>query len=556
MRLTYNELIRSTTEEYLKGVDPSGSPEPAVIESELLEATNKAIEEYNMGPRDPNAPDGAPLKDAYPEQKKPDERIRKLKELVPRQLALILKHVHHAKLISWSEDGGDGNYDIGVYRYDGDSAGIYDTRGDNLERLIRRYDATISRRNVEEVVAIMRAECPVVSPCSDADLVAVNNGVYDYRNKLLLEFDPEFVFISKIETNYVEGAPNPVYRNEDGTTWDVVSWMDSLSDDPEVVDLLWRLLGAVVRPNVAWNKSAWLYSTLGNNGKGTFCTLARNLCGKGAWASIPIKAFADEFKLEALTRVSAIITDENDTGTYLDDAAALKSIITGDPFLMNRKFKDPRSVRFRGFMIQCVNALPKLRDKSESLYRRLLVIPFEKRFEGRERKYIKNDYLNRSEVLEYVLFRILSETDYYELSEPAACRRLLSEYREVNDPVRQFLQDVLPEASWDLLPWGFLHDLYRQWTKRVNPSDRTQSKVSFVKEVRGLLSEIDGWEATSNPVRSANKMSWPEPLIIEYGVFEWMDKTYVGSDVNRRALPVVKERYEGIVRVPSRGGAT
>lgn len=252
MRLTYNELIRSTTEEYLKGIDPSGSPEPAVIEGELLEATDKAIEEYNMGPRDPNAPDGAPLKDAYPEQKKPDERIRKLKELVPRQLALILKHVHHAKLISWSEDGDDGNYDIGVYRYDGDSAGIYDTRGDNLERLIRRYDATISRRNVEEVVAIMRAECPVVSPCSDADLVAVNNGVYDYRNKLLLEFDPEFVFISKIETNYVEGAPNPVYRNEDGTTWDVVSWMDSLSDDPEVVDLLWRLLGAVVRPNVAW----------------------------------------------------------------------------------------------------------------------------------------------------------------------------------------------------------------------------------------------------------------------------------------------------------------
>ena len=112
--------------------------------------------------------------------------------------------MHHAKLISWSEDGGDGNYDIGVYRYDGDSAGIYDTRGDNLERLIRRYDATISRRNVEEVVAIMRAECPVVSPCSDADLVAVNNGVYDYRNKLLFEFDPEFVFISKIETNSSE----------------------------------------------------------------------------------------------------------------------------------------------------------------------------------------------------------------------------------------------------------------------------------------------------------------------------------------------------------------
>ena len=99
--------------------------------------------------------------------------------------------------------------------------------------------------------------------------------------------------------------------------------------------------------------------------------------------------------LEPLSRVSAIITDENDTGTFVDDAAALKLIITHDPFLMDRKFKDPRSVLFNGFMVQCVNELPKLRDKSESLYRRLLVIPFEKRFEGCERKYIKDDYLKR-----------------------------------------------------------------------------------------------------------------------------------------------------------------
>ena len=72
--------------------------------------------------------------------------------------------------------------------------------------------------------------------------------------------------------------------------------------------------------------------------------------------------------LEPLTRVSAIITDENDTGTYLDDAAALKSIITGDPFLVDRKFKDAVSLKFNGFMIQCINELPKLRDKTDSMY--------------------------------------------------------------------------------------------------------------------------------------------------------------------------------------------
>lgn len=85
---------------------------------------------------------------------------------------------------------------------------------------------------------------------------------------------------------------------------------------------------------------------------------------------------------------SVIITDENDTGTFVDDAASLKSIITGDPFQMNRKNRDPRDVLFNGFMVQCVNEIPRVRDKSESMLRRLLVIPFEKRFEGCERKYI------------------------------------------------------------------------------------------------------------------------------------------------------------------------
>lgn len=147
-----------------------------------------------------------------------------------------------------------------------------------------------------------------------------------------------------------------------------------------------------------------------------------------------LKNFSEPFMLEPLTRVSAVITDENDTGTFVDDAAALKSVITGDPFQLNRKHKAPRNVLFRGFMIQCVNELPKLRDKSESMYRRLLVIPFDKRFQGCERKYIKDDYLNRQDVLEYVLYRVLAETDYYELAEPDACSALLDDFRVANDP--------------------------------------------------------------------------------------------------------------------------
>ncbi len=113
------------------------------------------------------------------------------------------------------------------------------------------------------------------------------------------------------------------------------------------MQLLWEMLGASIRQGQSCNESAWLYSETGNNGKGTYCTLMRTLCGDDAWASVPLKALGEQFMLEPLMRVSAVITDENDTSTYLDDAAALKSIITGDPFLLNRKFKAATTARAR-----------------------------------------------------------------------------------------------------------------------------------------------------------------------------------------------------------------
>ncbi len=551
-KLTYNGLLQAVTNDYLLGIDFDMVPSPAQVESQLLQATNNAIEEYNMGPRDPNAPPNAPLKDAYPDAKPPGERVRKLRALVPWQVAQIIKRLHHAKCVCWMNTGDDGNYDIGIYQTDGDLEGIYDTSQDALERVIRKYHTTITSRDIAEVIGVLRAECERVTCCSNRDYIAVNNGIFDYKSKVLMPFAPSYVFTSKSSVDYVEGAPNPVIHNdEDGTDWDVVSWMNDLSDDPEVTCLLWEMLGAAIRPGVSWNRSAWLYSETGNNGKGTYCTLMRNLCGSNAWASVPLKAFGEQFMLEPLMRVSAIITDENDTSTYLDDAAALKSIITGDPFLLNRKFKDPRTMRFRGFMVQCVNAYPRLRDRSESMYRRLLVVPFNKRFEGRERKYIKSDYLYRKEVLEYVLFHVLYEMDYYELSVPAVCGEALNEYKVFNDPVREFCDEILPQAAWDLLPWTFLHDLYKCWMADNQPQGRPEGSRAFKSRVLSIIDQYSEWSDSIVSVRTGTKMDAPEPLILEYDVTKWMNKDYKGQDRMKLCTVDPKVNYRGLVRDPS-----
>ena len=69
--MTENGLIRTVTEEYLAGIDVDIRPAPEDVERELLQATNNAIERTTC-PRDPSAPVGASLNDAYPDQKKGD----------------------------------------------------------------------------------------------------------------------------------------------------------------------------------------------------------------------------------------------------------------------------------------------------------------------------------------------------------------------------------------------------------------------------------------------------------------------------------------------------
>jgi putative DNA primase/helicase len=255
--------------------------------------------------------------------------------------------------------------------------------------------------------------------------------------------------------------------------------------------------------------------------------------------------------LEPLTRASAIIVDENDVGTFIDKAGNLKSVITNDVIAINRKFKTPISFQFNGFMVQCLNEFPKIKDKSDSFYRRQLFIPMTKCFTGAERKYIKNEYLHRQDVLEYILKRVL-EMNYYSLSEPNSCTKALIEYKEFNDPVRQFWDELRTEFVWDLLPFTFLYDLYKSWFKLNSPSGTVLGKTTFVNDLLQIIKGDKMWYCLSKDYQtktSSTNIGDSEPLIIEYGLTDWMSKSYKGNNPVRLAeFDTPKVNYRGILR--------
>jgi putative DNA primase/helicase len=278
----------------------------------------------------------------------------------------------------------------------------------------------------------------------------------------------------------------------------------------------------------------------------------RSLCGDGSYAAIPLVDFSKQFALEPLTRATAIIVDENDVGTFIDKAANLKAVITNDVIPIDRKFKTPISYQFYGFMVQCLNEFPRIKDRSDSFYRRQLFIPFDKCFTGRERKYIKNDYLHRPEVLEYVLYKVLT-MNFYTLSEPESCKAALDEYKDYNDPVRQFLDEMLPQFVWDLVPFSFLYELYKAWFKKNSPSGSIQGRTTFVNDVCAAIQGNGEWYCQDRKaaIRPGSKMQASEHLIAEYDLKEWMNPSYTGGDVDQICRPRLKSTYNGLLRYTS-----
>lgn len=465
---------------------------------------------------------------------------------------ILIRRYRFARIPAGNIASKNGKYDE-VYYYcnKGPQEGIYVSAMVWLDRIVLEMNRTFGEKDCDRVYFLLLRKCEVLYRTTDRSLIAVNNGIFDYDTKQLLPFSEDYVFTSKSSVDYKSDAKNVVIHNDDdGTDWDLESWFKSIHDNPEVQTLLWQILGAIIRPNVSWNKTAWLYSRVGNNGKGSLCKLMRGICGEGNHASIPIDAFGKDFLLEHLPSVSAVITDENDVGIYIDKAANFKAVVTGDIIQINIKHGSPLQCQFRGFMVQCINELPKAKDTTDSFFRRQLVIPMTKKFTGIERKYIKDDYLERQEVLEYALYRVLN-MNYYELDEPKECLEALSDYKSENNPVLQYYEEFFDEFQWDFLPFGFLYDLYKSWMERTNPNGRALSKNNFISELTLLLDPLLFEVYAKNRVMPGRNISFiSEPLIEQYDLQDWMAKYYKGADRSKKCRPdVIKSSYRGIKRL-------
>jgi putative DNA primase/helicase len=416
----------------------------------------------------------------------------------------------------------------------------------------------LTKSKCEDIIHAVIGLTDTVNVRANPEEIPCKSYLYNDRTGEKIPYGKGVYVTSLGNVDYNPAAANPhFHNNEDGADWDFDSWLLDLFDgDEEMVEFFWQIVARLIRPFRPATGIVLFTATTGNNGKGTLVSLFRELVGNQAWASVPIAEFAERFGLKDLIYAYVILTDENRMEYNFDGADRLKAAADGSVFKVEIRYKGYINLRFPGLMIQCVNELPRIKDKSGSWYRRLAVVPFNKSFTGHERKYIKDDYLKRSEVLEYVKKRAIEtkveDIDLHDLM-PEKCIAALEDYKIMNDPVRQYWDEFSSRFVWNKIPLQFLYDLYCNWYMRNNPNGRAASKTVFKKQLAEIIQDDPGWInklEQNDKIRRDQGTAPAEPLILEYGLAYWYNPYYRGTNPAQRITGAnIPDMFRGLVKV-------
>lgn len=374
-----------------------------------------------------------------------------------------------------------------VYNYD---AGIYQDSETLINQLIKYVEYRYNPPKWKYVIGHLRTDVRLFPPLQDRNLIAVNNGIYDAQKGELLPFAPHYMITSKIATDYNENASKPSF-------FDVDEWISSLAcGDEEVITLLWQVMNEAINPNHTRKKMGFLIGD-GNNGKGTYQKLITSLIGLNNISTLkPIdfggKSGGSNFKLASLMGKVCNIGDDI-SSAYVDEVSDLMSVTTGDPITVEIKHGGVYSMELKLFCLFSGNAMPKMRNKSHGLYRRLLMIPFNADFNGqKENPLIKEQYVCDKQVLEYVLKKVLSMR-FDKFVEPKATKEMISDYKKENDYIVAYVHDVyIPEGyhEYEKIPVPFIKQDIKEYIHESGGV--TTIKYHFVSDVIKTLEEATG----------------------------------------------------------------
>lgn len=421
-----------------------------------------------------------------------------------------------------------------------------------------------SRHDELSCTRYISSNAPVVTLHDDNMLVYFRNGVFDFRSKTLTGYnDPAYeaaygntVSLAKLPVNHPLGSnadlkvdatgnvAEPVITNPDGTTWKpsdcFTAPFDMTSETGKACNkIVWELLHFTIRH---MNGAPHLYhfwcdaGGRGHNGKSTLWECMRRLLEKTiesgdddlATSGAPVITCAienldkDYLLSENITTAYAIVGEESNGATqYIESCAMVKMLSRAQECTFRQIRQAPFSFRYDGALIQQINKAPQFSEKSDAMYSHSVNIPFVNSFND-DRAYIKDDYVLREEVAEWLAWHVTMEMDALTAYDSDALATLEPFKREMLTsvtPTMQALDDILPGLHMNFMPSELLYDLYTRWCDKNGVSGRgVVSLKIFRDDLEQYAISHNAFEYTKKYARGSVKdLDQDHEALREYG---------------------------------------
>ncbi|HEY4775614.1 MAG TPA: phage/plasmid primase, P4 family [Xanthobacteraceae bacterium] len=250
-------------------------------------------------------------------------------------------------------------------------------------------------------------------------------------------------------------------------------FIERVQPEPAQRRLLFAWLGYSLTGDTAEQKLMMLHGE-GRNGKGVFVRICSHIAGDYAKAT-PIETFLAETAarnasqptphLAALPGVRMLTTNEPRKGAVLDEAFI--KLVTGDDMLPARELNKPQFEFKPAFKLTISgNHKPKIHDQTESIWSRMMLVPWDVIIPKPERDLKLDGKLMREAAgVLNVLLDGLRDWLVNGIVLSDATEKATAKYREASDPLGRFLTDCVLAEKGARVQSTALHELFVAWAR-------------------------------------------------------------------------------------------
>lgn len=239
---------------------------------------------------------------------------------------------------------------------------------------------------------------------------------------------------------------------------------ETFAGDQQRIHRLQEWFGAHIDLDLRLEKFA-LFVGDGGNGKSVVLRVLTGMLGRDNVVAIPLDRLGERFQAGRLHgRAANIVNDLEDT----DKAAEglLKMLVSGEDVTGEFKNKDPFTFTPRARHTFATNAFPRFRDRTEGLWRRLLLYVFDQTVPDEKMDIGLADTIVAAElsgIFNWALAGAKRLRDRGQFTPSEVCDRAMASYKTACNPVATFVNECCEVGPGASAVKRSVYDTYRDW---------------------------------------------------------------------------------------------